>query len=98
VTRADGAPAVRVRVTLTRCATPVGGGLGFDYTDDRGRYRINGELSPALTSRVNADTLRVRCTVLLGGAPAPVVADSLDVRFWRDPRAVVPMRLDLRLP
>jgi hypothetical protein len=92
--RADNRPASSFNLSFTLCSPPVNGLLAFVQTDAQSRYRAEGTLSPG--TPVNADTVRVQCEVRVG--PPPVVLDTIDVRFWRDPSAVVPMVVDLMLP
>jgi hypothetical protein len=92
--RADNRPASSFNLSFTLCTPPVNGFLVFVTTDAQGRYRAEGTLSPGMP--VNADTVRVQCEVRAG--PPPVVLDTIDVRFWRDPSDVVPMVVDLKLP
>ena len=95
--RTDESPANLLVLSLTQCANPLVDFLGSTTTDGQCRYRIEGQLGPVgLLPRVDADTLRDQCVLLTGPPPLPL--DSVEVRFWRDRSAVVPLVVDLQLP
>jgi hypothetical protein len=97
VRRANGTPANLIFLSLTQCTNPLVDFLGSTTTDNQGRYRIEGQLGPVgLLPRVDADTLRDRCVLLTGPPPLPL--DSVEVRFWRDRAAVVPLVVNLQFP
>lgn len=102
VRTAAGAPVAGVEVAFSRCGSPLGGFLGADHTDAQGAYRARGSLPPiGALPRLDLDTLRVTCEVLVGRAPPPdptPAVDTLEIRFASSESAVVPQRLDLTIP
>lgn len=80
VSQTSGAPAAKVEVAFSRCASPVGGFLASTTTDAAGQFRVEAQLPPqgVLPSGI-ADTLRLRCDVFLDRSG--VARDSVWVRF-----------------
>ena len=96
VRRANGVPAGFTPLSLV-CTNPVAEFPGYTTSDNQGRYRIDGQLGPVgLLPRLDADTLRAQCVLRTG--PPPLTLDSVEVRFWRDRAAVVPLVVDLQFP
>ena len=97
VRRAGGTPAAHIFLALT-CSDPHVDFLGSTTTDSQGRYRIEGNLGPVglVLPLLDPDTLRAQCVLLT--SPPPLSLDSVEVRFWRDRAAVVPLVVDLQLP
>ena len=98
VTRASGAPVASAEVAFARCDAPLGGFLGAAATGSDGGYHLEGALPPrgAFPSSMNADTLRVRCRVIVNRDG--VARDSIDVQFRRERPAAPLQALDVVLP
>jgi len=96
---AAGTPKPNILVEVAACEEQLGGFVEEAVTDQEGRYRVDGSLAPVgLIPGVNADTVRLHCTILVGPRLARLVTDTVTVPFATSRSAVVPARRDFTLP
>ena len=97
---ASGAPKPNILVAVSICESPIVGFLGEAPSDGQGRYRVDGRLPPVgvTPASFNADTLRVKCDLLVGPRGAALVRDTVTVPFSRSLNSVQPAQRDVTLP
>jgi len=95
--RATGGPAAGVKVSFTRCGSPINGYLASTTSDAAGIFRVGAQLPPiGFLPRLAVDSVQLHCYVFLDRTGT--IRDSVIVRFAGTAQAAPVTSLALQIP